>query len=244
MSHHIHCEPKSKICVVIFSWFGCGEWSMLLLPSFVCLYLKRLLFFLHSVCSGRAADWRAFTSFHRTWIMRHESLPSSAQALPSNRPIRASTVFTKSRDHLPPLLNYLLLYDLNILLIFLWRTFGRSDAVRWFFVSNSPCYTCCLIIENINLTSDTANNPSSDGSIKFDDQDKLFRHIHLIKVKSTSFQTYENAKATSAPLTTMKSRMFHRSLKYDPGWSSRPRSTIWAKGVSVRSPFISVHFIH
>lgn len=38
--------------------------------------------------------------------------------------------------------------------------------------------------------------------------------------------TYEQAKATRAPLTTMKSRMFHRSRKYEPGWRSSPKSII------------------
>lgn len=41
--------------------------------------------------------------------------------------------------------------------------------------------------------------------------------------------TYEQAKATRAPLTTIKSRMFQRSRKYEPGWRSRPRSIIWGQ---------------
>lgn len=39
--------------------------------------------------------------------------------------------------------------------------------------------------------------------------------------------TYVKANATRAPLTTIKSRMFHRSRKYEPGCMSRPKSTIW-----------------
>lgn len=41
--------------------------------------------------------------------------------------------------------------------------------------------------------------------------------------------TYVKAKATRAPLTTIKSKIFHRSRKYEPWWSTNPRSTICEK---------------
>ncbi|TNN83482.1 hypothetical protein EYF80_006463 [Liparis tanakae] len=39
-------------------------------------------------------------------------------------------------------------------------------------------------------------------------------------------ETYVKAKATRAPLTTIKSRMFHKSRKYEPWCKTSPRSTI------------------
>ncbi len=39
-------------------------------------------------------------------------------------------------------------------------------------------------------------------------------------------ETYVKAKATRAPLTTIKSRMFHKSRKYEPWCKTNPRSTI------------------
>ncbi len=48
MFYHIDREPKSKICVGIFSWLGCGEWSTLLSPSFVLFVFEALLVFLFS----------------------------------------------------------------------------------------------------------------------------------------------------------------------------------------------------
>lgn len=47
--------------------------------------------------------------------------------------------------------------------------------------------------------------------------------------------TYVKAKATRAPLTTIKSKMFHRSRKYEPWWSTKPRSTIWEREMWKRS---------
>ncbi len=49
MSYHIRCEPKSKICLVKFSWLACGEWS-LLSPNFVLFVSEESLGFLFRPC--------------------------------------------------------------------------------------------------------------------------------------------------------------------------------------------------